>query len=168
MMIKKLVAIILAIVIFAGVMIPSIANSEKDYRNDVVDVFIVDGQSNAEDWGSFASIINTEYTAKPVKNIYYYGSPTSTTHYNDSSQTIATYGIQPMYSSDHWIIGGSGPVLCNDYAKKNNHDVCYINIGYSGQSITTLIPTGAVGTWGFNIVDNALSELKEKYKYRLF
>lgn len=162
-MMKKIIAIILAVVILTGVAIPFIGNAEKDYRNDIVDVFVIDGQSNAEDWGSFASVINTEYDAKPVRNIYYYGSPTSTTHYNDSSQIAGTYGIQPMYSTDHWVIGGYGPILCNEYAKKNNHDVCYINIGYSGQSITTLIPTGAVGTWGFNVVDSALSDLRERY-----
>ena len=42
------------------------------------------------------------------EDLYYYGSPTSTTHYTDSAATIATYGIQPMYSDNKWVIGGYG------------------------------------------------------------
>lgn len=158
------VALAAVVVILIGsFLVPVVNDAQKGSITDVVDVIIVDGQSNAEDWGSFASVINTEYTEKPVTELYYYGSPTSTTHYADSSSVIATYGIQPMYADDQWIIGGYGPILCNDYAKKNGHEVCYINIGYSGQSITKLIPSGNVGSWGFDIVDKALESLKSEY-----
>lgn len=149
------------VILLGALLIPAINDAGDDVT--IVDVIVVDGQSNAEDWGSFASVINTEYTATPVGNLYYYGSPTSTTHYTDSSATIATYGIQPMYAEGKWVVGGYAPVLCNDYAAKNGHDICYINIGRSGQSITALLPTGTIGSWGFNILKDALSLLESQY-----
>ena len=161
MSVLKNVALASVVVILVGsLLMPVISDAAEA---SVIDVIIVDGQSNAEDWGSFATEINTLYTEPPVESIYYYGSPTTTTHYTDSSSVSATYGLQPMYKNNQWVIGGYGPVLCNDYADKSGHPICYINIGYSGQSITTLAPTGSVGTWGFNIVGNALTLLDDKY-----
>ena len=159
--IRNVVLVAVVVILIGAVLVPIVNDAEKDIS--VIDVIIVDGQSNAEDWGSFSSVINTEYTATPVNNLYYYGSPTSTTHYTDSAATIATYGLQPMYSVDHWVVGGYGPVLCNEYAAKNGHEVCYINIGYSGQSIANLIPTASVGSWGFGIVSSAINLLKSQY-----
>lgn len=158
--VRNVVLISIVVILLGSLMVPVISDAAE---NSVVDVIIVDGQSNAEDWGSFSTQINDLYTETPVKALYYYGSPTTTTHYSDSSAVSATYGLQPMYKEDKWVIGGYGPALCNEYAAKTGHEVCYINIGYSGQSIQTLAPNGSVGTWGFKILGDALNLIKSKY-----
>lgn len=158
MLLKNICLTVVAVILLGSFMMPIISDAAED---SVVDVIIVDGQSNAEDWGSFSLTINDLYTEAPSRTVYYYGTPTTTTHYNDASGTV--YGLQPMYKSGSWVIGGYGPALCTEYAAKNHHDICYINIGYSGQSITTLMPNGSVGTWGFKIVGDALQALEPKY-----
>lgn len=151
---------LIAIILVGSLMVPAISEASE---GSVVDVIVVDGQSNAEDWGSFANEINTLYTEKPSESLYYYGTPTATTHFSDSSSVAATYGVQPMYSDDKWVIGGYAAPLCNGYADKNGHDVFYINIGCSGQSISALQPTGTRGAWGFGIIDDALDKIKDRY-----
>ena len=160
-LVKSAVIVTIVAILLGALLIPAINDATEDVS--IVDIIIVDGQSNAEDWASFSTIINSEYSATPAEDLYYYGSPTSTTHYTDSAATIATYGIQPMYSDNKWVIGGYGPVLCNQYAAKNGHDVCYINIGRSGQSITALLPSASIGSWGFDIVDKAITALRSDY-----
>lgn len=159
-LIRNICLVAVVVILIGSVLIPIVDDAKEQ---SVIDVIIVDGQSNAEDWAAFSSEINTLYTETPVNDIYYYGSPTAITHYSDSESVILKYGIQPMYKDGQWVIGGYGPALCNGYAAKNGHPVCYINIGVGGRSIETLVPDGVIGSWGFNIVDDALDLLKGDY-----
>ena len=160
-LVALLVSAAVSIIVISSVLVPVIDNADHDLS--ITDVIIVDGQSNAEDWRSFSTTINTEYTETPAEDLYYYGSNDSVTHYNDNQTAIDQYGLHPMYSNGSWVVGGYAAPLCNGYAQKNGHDVCYINIGYSGQSITALEPSGAVGAWGFKIVSDALTVIKNTY-----
>ena len=154
--------VLVSVIMVAAVLIPIVSDASK---GTTIDLIVVDGQSNAEDWASFANEINARYHDAPVEKLYYYGSPTTTAHYADSESVRETYGIQPMYSAGEWVIGGYAPPLCNGYAAKNGHDVLYVNIGCSGRSIDVLQPSGAVGAWGFSILDAAISEITDRYDH---
>lgn len=154
--------VLVSIVMVSSLLIPIVSDVSK---GSTVDVIVVDGQSNAEDWASFYSEINLRYHDEPVQDLYYYGSPTTTVHYSDSEEVRSTYAVQPMYANGEWVIGGYAPPLCNGYAAKNGHDVFYVNIGCSGRSIDVLQPSGAVGTWGFNVLDDAIAAISDRYDH---
>jgi len=127
--------------------------------NNTLDVFIIDGQSNAA-YSNVAGSVNLDVVnadlPTPSYNIYYYGNQTRPTMYNESD---TNYGIHPIYSDGAYVVGGLVAPFAYYLSEKQQRDVMIINVGISAQSISNLVPGSIGGNWKMNIITNALDSV---------
>ena len=154
------ITLTVGIILTGSLLMPVITDATKDPA--VLDVVIIDGQSNAEYAGGYANAteLNANYTEAPYTNLYYYGHPWGTPNINDS---YTTYEVHNMYANGAYTLGGYGPALANTIAHRDGHDVYYVSFGVGGKSIAELLPGTTAGTWGFGILDAALAAMPTGY-----
>lgn len=166
-MLKKIVIIAVAVLLLPLVF--SVSEDPDAWEGNVLDVFIIDGQSNAAYSTSFAdlSVVAEDYPNAPSKKLLYYGTDEAPIRYGlpgspTYDTTFASYGIHEMYD-DGWKIGEYEPGLAYHISQRSNHDVLIINIAVPGASVEQLLPTGECGVYGFKVIELALDEVRDQY-----
>jgi len=161
----------LVIVIAAVFLLPvlAVAAEQPDaWDGEVLDVFIIDGQSNAA-YGTDnnVAVVNQDFQDAPSKKLLYYGTDSAPIGYVSLSNptydtTYESYSIHEMYDSG-WKIGGYEPGLAYTISQRTNHDVLILNLGVNGATVSQLTPEGVAGQYGKPILTHALEEVKDQY-----
>lgn len=172
MNILKGTVIAAVVVILLGATLYPAIESYSDDSHNVIDVLIIDGQSNAE-YGDSAvcnpTILNQEYEEVPSHNIYYYGTSSAPANHWDWSHkwgyAWAAFHIHNAYdyTNDKWKIGGYEPILGNTIAEKSGNDVLVINMAIGARTLSDLLPDGAYADYSWGVLDHALSQIKKTY-----
>jgi hypothetical protein len=170
---KKIIAIALSVAIVVLVIVatifPSIESTEKE---NVLDILIIDGQSNAE-YGDTSVcdpiVLNEEYTESPATKVLYYGTATAPANQWDWSTkwgySWSAFHLHDAYdkTTHKWKIGGYEPILGNTIAEETGHDVLVINMAIGARTIAQLLPDGADGDYSWGVLDHALKQAKRTY-----
>ena len=161
--ITKLLGLIIVAALVVILLIPTVTESNDD---KILNVLVIDGQSNAEYGDSYvcnAVDLNAEYMDVPDHNLYYLGTDTTPgnlwqwqTTYNMS---WAGYHLEPMYnySTSQWIIGGYEPILGNSIASRSGNDTLIVNMGVGARTIAQLLPDGDSGAYSWGVLDRAVA-----------
>lgn len=151
-----IISVAVSIVIITSVLIP-FCNVGNNSAN-VLDVVIIDGQSNAAYRSVFnAEELNEDYSQYiPTKNLYYYGTALRPVMYG---YNLNDCDIHKTYNNG-WKIGGYEPLLSYNLSNRSNHDILIINVGIGAKSIEYLAPTGESGQWAFSVIEDALSKVQ--------
>lgn len=126
---------------------------------DVLDVFIIDGQSNAAYQNVSGSVdldVINDTLGNPNKSLFYYGTSSRPTMYHESD---TNYAIHPIYVDGDYKIGGLVAPFAYYLAKANNNDVLVLDVGISAQSINNLVPGTVGGNWKISVISDALSSI---------
>lgn len=146
-------------IIIITTLIPVVENINDD---NILDVIILDGQSNAEYNTSLIISVQGDLP-NPEHKLYYYGSETNSNMYPGYPNSK----MNLMNRDDTWIISGIEAPLAYYYSVCAGHDVYVINIARGGASIETLRPEGSNGIYGRQILTQALSEIPDYYKIHM-
>ena len=155
---ENIILAVISCLILACVLIPVTSHITDE---DVLDVILVDGQSNGDYLGHRTDIINVSVVnselGKPTHKALYYGSDVSSENHVSSS-----YSIKEMYQDGEWAIGGHEAGLAYYLMEKDNRDVLVLNIAYSGKNIEYLsVGEGwDLGKW---VLAKALTDVKKSY-----
>ena len=164
------VTVAVAILLISSVAIPaaSLADDPK-----ILDVLVIDGQSNAEYGGIDVCDpveLNQEYSEKPAHNILYYGTDSKPAYFWDWSHDLAyswaAYHLHNAYDydNDRWKIGGYEPILGNTISKKSGHDVLVVNMAIGATKIAELLPDGGItGVYSWTLLNHALEQANKRY-----
>lgn len=127
--------------------------------SETLDVFIIDGQSNAaykNETGSVdLDVVNADL-GTPTHKLYYYGNSTRPTMYNESD---TAYAIRPIYSNGAYVVGGLVAPFAYYLSQAQNRDILVLDVGISAQSISNLVPGSTGGDWKVTIITNALNSI---------
>lgn len=148
-----IISISVATIMLTMVLVPVLNDAE--HPDNVLDVIIIDGQSNAE-YSTSQARVNPALIDLPLPHhkLMYYGTPTAANYlYGDVPST----GIYEMNRDGYWVIGGLEPTLAYYYSERSDHDVLTINIAVGAQSITKLAPNGDYWVKGSESIKEALS-----------
>ena len=171
MTLKTIILITVGIILTGSMLVP-ICSNDLD-ADSMLDVVIIDGQSNAQYWGwttnyvcNVADVNNSDLGA-PRHNLYYYGDETPTYYgrvYTEPTQdgSLDNFGIHSMYEGE-WKIGSYGPALAKTLSERSGHDVLIIDVGVGAAPVQWLTSTGPGGIWAERIITDALSKVPEKY-----
>lgn len=169
MRVEVLASALIGIVLINAILVPIIVDSTPT-DDDVLDVLIIDGQSNAAYWDVCDPIIvNQDYSKVPVHNLYYYGTSVEPIQFRDNQgnviydPTFKSYNIYEIYQNGSYHIGGYEPILANELSIRSGHDTLIINIGIGGESISTLEPGSGGGIFGFDAINDALKKAESRY-----
>lgn len=154
------------IILIGSLVYPAIQMVDDD---DVLEVLIIDGQSNAE-YGSECdpAVLNADYDAVPTHKILYYGTDKPANQWDWSTyyfKSWSAYHLHDAYdhSSNQWLIGGYEPILGNTIAEKSGHDVLVINMAIGARTIAQLLPNGADGDYSWGVLNHALDQARRDY-----
>ena len=169
--VKGIVAAAVAIIIISLLIVPA-GDMFKDDPPNVLDVLIIDGQSNAE-YGGLGecnpAVLNEEYNAIPQHNVLFYGTPTAPSNNWDWSvkwhYSWAQYHLHNAYdmSNHQWKIGGYEPILGNTLSTESGHDILVVNMAIGARTIAQLLPDGADGVYSWGVLDHALEQAGRDY-----
>ena len=126
---------------------------------DTLDVFIIDGQSNAayvNEVGSVDLDVVNDTLGTPDRSLFYYGSSIRPTMYSDSN---TDYSIRPIYSDGEYKVGGLVAPFAYYLSEAQNRDVLVLDVGISAQSIVNLVPGSVGGNWKTKVISDALSSI---------
>ena len=127
--------------------------------SDTLDVFVIDGQSNAayanEPGSVDLTVVNSELGA-PHHKLYYYGNTQRPTMYG---QADTNYAIHPIYANGTYLVGGLVAPFAYYLSENQGRDILVLDVGVSGQSIANLVPGSVYGNWKMNILTAALGSI---------
>lgn len=153
---KGLVAAVVGIavvVILIGSLVP-LYDLQSD--SETLDVFIIDGQSNAaylNETGSVDLDVVNSTLGTPDHDLYYYGNSTRPTMFSDSD---TDYQIRSIYSSGEYVVGGLVAPFAYYLSESQGRDILVLDVGISAQSITNLVPGSTGGDWKVDVIADAL------------
>lgn len=127
--------------------------------NETLDVFIIDGQSNAAYKNENGSVDLTTVNADlgtPSNKLYYYGNSTRPTMYNESD---TNYAIRSIYTNGSYVVGGLVAPFAYYLSESQDRDILILDVGISAQSISNLVPGSTGGDWKINIISDALDSI---------
>lgn len=166
-MIKGIVIIAVAVLLLPVVV--SVSEDPDAWEGEVLDVFIIDGQSNAAYGSDIAnpSVVAQDFPNAPSKKLLYYGTSEKPTTYGlpgnpNYDTTFESYGIHEMYSNG-WIIGGYEPGIAYKISQRSGHDVLIINVAVPGATVAQLSPSGECGIYGHAVLEHALDAVRNQY-----
>lgn len=166
-MIKKIIIIAIAVLLLP--LVVKVSEDPDAWKGDVLDVMIIDGQSNAAYGTDIANptVVASDFPDAPNKKLLYYGTSTKPITYGlpgnpNYDTTFESYGIHEMYS-DGWIIGGYEPGLAYILSERSGHDVLIINIAVPGATVAELSPSGECGIYGKAVINHALDGVRDQY-----
>lgn len=127
--------------------------------SSTLDVFIIDGQSNAayvnQPESVDLTVVNDELGA-PSHNLYYFGTSYRPTMFHD---TITDYTIRPIYSDGSYVVGGLVAPFAYYLSEHQHRDVLVLDVGISAQSINNLVPGSVGGNWKMKVIADALDSI---------
>lgn len=126
---------------------------------DTLDVFIIDGQSNAayvNQPGSADVDVVNDTLGSPDRSLFYYGNSTRPTMYNESD---TNYAIRPIYVDGEYKVGGLVAPFAYYLSEAQDRDVLVLDVGISAQSIVNLVPGSVGGNWKTKVISDALSSI---------
>lgn len=126
---------------------------------DTLDVFIIDGQSNAayvNQPGSVDVDVVNDTLGSPDRSLFYYGNSTRPTMYNESD---TNYAIRPIYADGEYKVGGLVAPFAYYLSEAQDRDVLVLDVGISAQSIVNLVPGSVGGNWKTKVISDALSSI---------
>lgn len=127
--------------------------------DETIDVFIIDGQSNAaykNENGSVDLDVVNESLGTPSYDLYYYGNSTRPTMYSDSD---TDYAIRDIYTEGSYVVGGLVAPFAYYISEAQHRDILVLDVGISAQSITNLIPGSTGGDWKIGVITAALNSI---------
>ena len=152
--VKFSVAIAVAVVML-GAFAPSMYITSD---GNILDVFIIDGQSNAAysnvDGSVDLNLVNAELKA-PSHDLYYYGTVHRPAMNHD---TDVNYGIHRIYDGSYKV-GGLVAPFAYYLSELQGRDILVLDVGISAQSIANLVPGSSGGDWKMAIIADALNEV---------
>lgn len=159
-MIRKIIAVIVAVVAVAAILIPVTSGIQKE--SGALDIICIEGQSNAENWlvGTTLEEINESISA-PKHEVYY---SANTVYSGDFDTVVKDYSVRKAYT-DSWQVGGYIAALGQLWTEKYGRDVLIINTGIGSSSIDKLAPTGIYGEYVQKMIGDALdSDVVSEYE----
>ena len=169
-MIRKIVALVVSVVLVVSIVIP-ICDSIDDSSSNVLDVIVIDGQSNGAqtiDGALPESVDPTKVTGQIplLKNkLYYYGTSEHPAVYGTNPSnpsydtTFQSYSIHNMVKGNQYIIGGIEPSLAYYLSQKTGNDVLVLNVAVGASPISWHIPTATGGIWTNDYLTHAFAEI---------
>lgn len=161
-MLKKILAVTIAIVIVLCVLVPIIDSASID-GEESLDVVILAGQSNAAYTTGTPrvdpAVVNEEIPL-PSTNCYYFGTESRPVYH---STNLESCKIWSMVNNGSWHIGGEEAPIAYEISKKTQDDVLIINTAIPGQPIADLTPTGEYGARIIATLDKALAMIPSHY-----
>lgn len=155
---KKIVTASVGVVMVVMVLIALMPAYHAPSDNTTLDVFIIDGQSNAAYQNVAGSVdmdVVNNSLGVPDHKLYYYGSEYRPTMYSD---TVTTYAIHPLYTTEY-VMGGLVAPFAYYLSESQNRDILVLDVGISAQSISNLVPDSVGGEWKIKIVKDALNSI---------
>lgn len=164
-MIRSIVVVICAICLFPLAI--EYSTEPNNNGGNVLDVIIIDGQSNAAYPLDLADpeVVDVDFPNAPSKKLLYYGTASAPVVYSTFDSSFESYSLHEMWDGDSWAIGGYEPGLASTIAKRNGHDVLIINIGVAGASVSELMPSSSKGEYGVAIINHALQAVDDLDRY---
>lgn len=126
---------------------------------ETLDVFIIDGQSNAayaNQPGSVDLDVVNASLGEPDHELYYYGNSIRPTMYNESN---TNYAIHQIYSDGEYKVGGLVAPFAYYLSESQDRDILVLDVGISAQSISNLVPGSTGGDWKVGIIAAALDAI---------
>ena len=164
MVLKVVIASVIAVIVVVSLIIPFTGNPVDN--NDVVDVILIDGQSNGAYYvpAQYPQICQPELVnqeiGEPSHKALYYGTENAQV----GRYTIDQSSIREMYRDGQWVLGCYEPVLAYYQMEKNGRDVAIINVAMGGMDIEYL-SEGYGWLFATKIIKAATSELKTMYSH---
>lgn len=164
-MLKKIVLLTIGIIIIGSVLYPIVSSQDSD---DVLEVLIIAGQSNAAYRNENIDVVNAE-VGLPSTSAYYYGTDSSPIFYGWAGDptydtSFESYALHSMVQGDSWKVGGYEAPLAKYIGDYTGHNVLIINVGISSAAIDYLLPSNTGGEYVANVIARALDEIPEAYK----
>lgn len=171
LLIKKIIGIALAIILFAVVTVPTINYYDGE---KTLEVYVLAGQSNSaysiKEERCDAEYVN-ENVPSPDTTLWYYGTEEmpirngiSGSTPSDYDTTFESYDLWKMYRNGEWIIGGVEPTLALEISEHTDSDVLIVNAGVDNQTIARLLPTSTHGQYVAEVLSHAFAHIDhEKY-----
>lgn len=166
---------ILSVTVFAAVAIiligslwGGVVGNSNDDDEDLLHVFMLCGQSNAQYYQEDITVAN-ELPKLDENTAYYYGSPSAPAEYSDDWQTqYESYQIYSMTnSSGEYTIGSIEPGFAYGFYERTGDKCLIINTARGGASINDFIPGGYLNDYVSTLFEDALNKIPSETKYKL-
>ena len=155
---ENIILVVISCLVLVCVLIPVTSNITDE---NVLDVIMVDGQSNGDYVQNRQDIINLTVTneelGEPKHKALYYGSSNASENHVSSS-----FSIKEMYRDGKWAIGAHEAGLAYYLMEKDDRDVLVLNIAYSGKNIEYL-SEGNGWIQGKEVLTKAIADVKKSY-----
>ena len=146
-------------VIVATIVIMSMLPLFQEFDDDVLDVIVIDGQSNAEYYRDNNGMVNisevNSVLGAPHHKILYYGTSTQPAGYHQRND-LDSYSIHEAYVNGSYVVGSLLAPLGYYYSEKSGHDILIINAGVAGSPIEGLVPDSTGGEWRSDLIDHVM------------
>lgn len=158
-MLKKILLLVVCIILIGSVLAPQISNAEND--SEALDVILIEGQSNAENWLVGTTLEQIDSTiGEPSKKVYY---SANTVYAGDFDEKFKDYSVRIAYDSG-WKVGGYIAALGKLWTDTYGRDVLFINTGIGSSSIEKLSPDGVFWDYVNKMIDDGLnSDIVKSY-----
>lgn len=149
-----IISVSIVVITLTMVLMPILDDAE--HPGNVLDVIIIDGQSNAE-YSTSKARVNPALIDLPIPHhkLMYYGTESAANNF--LSDSYVPDGIYDMNRDGIWMIGGLEPTLAYYYSERSGHDVLTINVARGAMSITALAPDGEYWQRGSKVISDALA-----------
>ena len=160
--IKHIIGIAVATILVATLLVPICQSSADD--SDMLEMWIITGQSNATtEYSNDSTIVNQDVGAPHYSCLYYGGDlPPRYYFYNLDHDIVDYWSIKSLYDNGAWKFGGLCPSLSYGISNYTHHDVLMIEASLPGAPISTINVNG----WEFaqDCINDALTKIPDKYK----
>ena len=158
--ITLVLTVVVSVILMGSLLVPYL-DSTTEKNENVLDVFVLGGQSNMAYIPSYMDldVVNDELGA-PAEDCYYFGTSSRPVYLN---MDLATCDIYPMYSGGAWIIGGEECGLAYALTPKTHHDLLVINVGIPAYKISQFEPGTTGGDHIENVIEAALAAIPSTY-----
>lgn len=158
--ITVLVTVVISIILLGAVLVPTL-NSTTHKDENVLDVFVLGGQSNMAYIPAYMDLntVNSELGA-PAEPCYFFGTQTRPAY---NGINLSDCDMYPMYSDGSWIIGGEECGLAYYLTPKTHNELLVINVGIPAYSIDQFEPGTTGGNHIVNTIEAALASIPSTY-----
>lgn len=162
-MIKHILGITIGVILVATLLAPVCESATMSDDSDILDVWIITGQSNATTQYSNDPAVVNQDVGRPHYSCLYYGGdlPPRYYYYNLDHDVIDSWSVQSLYVNNAWKFGGLCPSLSYGVSNYLKHDVMIIEASIPGATIYKINTDG----WEFaqDVINDALDKIPSKY-----
>ena len=156
------VAIILIGSLWSGIL------NDPEEEDDVLHVFMLCGQSNAQYYQEDVTVAN-QLNGIPENTAFYYGTSEAPAVYsNDYQSEYESYQIYSMTDSEgKYTIGSIEPGFACGFYERTGQKCLIINTARGGASINDFLPGAYLNTYVTTLFEDALSKIPSTTEYKL-